>query len=179
MPDAWVDAFYRGHSNAMEAMYREHFSTVRAAVFGVIGGADGETVVHEVFLRLLSDEDLRRAYRAGAGNFSSWLYTLSKNHAVDYARRRSRETPTGLAPGDEGSAGALPQQLEARALVRRFRDQVLPAKWISVFDARFVSQMDQRQAARSLGIPRTTLVYREHRIRGLLRAFLLSGEDEP
>lgn len=166
----------------MEAMYREHFGTVRAAVFGVVRGADGETVIHEVFLRLISHEELRRAYRAEAGTFSSWLYTLARNHAVDYARRRARETPTGLSPaddspGDQRTPSTLPQQIEARALVRRFREQVLPAKWVSVFDARFVSELDQREAARSLGIPRTTLVYREHRIRCLLRAFLRSGEE--
>jgi RNA polymerase sigma-70 factor (ECF subfamily) len=60
--------------------------------------------------------------------------------------------------------------------MRRFREQILPPEWIPVFDARFVRQLDQRQAARAIGIPRTTLVYREHRIRRLLRAFLLSTE---
>ncbi len=176
LPDARIQAFYRGGEDAMAATYREYFRTVRAAVFGVVRGADGETVIHEVFLRLISDEELRRAYRAEAGAFSGWLYTLAKNHAVDYARRRARETPTGLSPGDERSAATLSQQIEARSIVRRFRE-MLPAQWVSVFDARFVSQLDQRRAARSLGIPRTTLVYREHRIRGLLRAFLLAGEE--
>jgi RNA polymerase sigma-70 factor (ECF subfamily) len=80
-----------------------------------------------------------------------------------------------LAPETPGAGATLPQ-IEARALVRRFREEVLPPEWVSVFDARFVRQLDQREAARTVGIPRTTLVYREHRIRRLLQEFLLAGE---
>jgi RNA polymerase sigma-70 factor (ECF subfamily) len=177
VPTAWIEAFYRGGPDAMAIMYREHFGTVSAAVLTVVSGADGETVIHEVFFRLLSNEGLRRAYRACAGNFSSWLYTLAKHHAIDYVRHRARETPSGLSPGEEGAASQLSHQIEARVLVRRFREEVLPPEWVSVFDARFVRQMDQRRAAQLLGIPRSTLVYREHRIRSLLRTFLLAGDE--
>ena len=62
-------------------------------------------------------------------------------------------------------------------LVDRFREQVLPAKWAGVFQARFIEQRDQRDAAASLGIARTTLAYQELRIRSLLKKFLLRGES--
>jgi DNA-directed RNA polymerase specialized sigma24 family protein len=62
-------------------------------------------------------------------------------------------------------------------LVARFRERVLPPRWEPVFRARFLEQLDQREAARQLGIPRTTLVYHERRIRALLRAFML--EQDP
>jgi RNA polymerase sigma-70 factor, ECF subfamily len=170
----WTEAFHRGTTATMAAVYQEHFVTVRSAVFGVLQGADGETVIHEVFFRILSNEDLRRAYRAGS--FASWLFAVSRHHAIDYARRRAREAPFGLEPAGEVPSCRLHEQIEARLLMRRFREQVLPPEWIPVFDARFVRQLDQRQAARAIGVPRTTLVYREHRIRRLLRAFLLSTE---
>ncbi|HEY3669201.1 MAG TPA: hypothetical protein VGL19_24550, partial [Polyangiaceae bacterium] len=92
------------------------------------------------------------------------------------ARRRARETPDGLVPTREASTVRIEEQLEARALLLKFRSEVLPAEWEGVFETRFVRQLDQREAARSLGIPRTTLLYREHRIRRLLRAFLLQPE---
>ena len=44
--------------------------------------------------------------------------------------------------------------------------------------ARFLEQLDQRQAARKVGISRTTLVYQEARIRRLLRRFLRRGDME-
>jgi RNA polymerase sigma-70 factor (ECF subfamily) len=47
-----------------------------------------------------------------------------------------------------------------------------------VFELRFLQQMTQHEAAHALGIRRTTLAYRELRIRRALRAFLLEEDDE-
>jgi RNA polymerase sigma-70 factor (ECF subfamily) len=176
VPENWAESFYRGDNETMTAVYCEHFGTVRAAVGQVVVGADCETVIHEVFYRLLSREETRRGYQAG--NFASWIYTVAKHQAIDYARRHSRERPTGLAPFDatDGVEATLPLQIEARALVARFR-ATLPPQWQSVFDVRFLGQVAQRTAANELGIPRTTLAYRELRIRHMLRAFLRSSED--
>src|SRR5580658_9408858 len=123
VPENWAEAFYRG---------------------------DNETVIHEVFYRLLSREETRRGYQAG--NFASWIYTVAKHQAIDYARRRSRERPTGLSPVDarDGVEATLPLQIEARALVARFR-ATLPPPWQSVFDVRFLGQVAQRTAATELG----------------------------
>jgi RNA polymerase sigma-70 factor (ECF subfamily) len=171
--DSFTGAFHQGGAEVIAFVYQAHFGTVRAAVRAILSGADGETAIHEVFMRLLSKEDLRRAYRGGS--FSSWLFTVAKNHAIDFARRRDREKPSGLALDPGVTHSALDEQIEARSLVRQFRER-LPEQWVPVFDARFVRQLDQRTAARALGVPRTTLVYREHRIRRLLRAFLLRSE---
>jgi len=174
-PDqGWASDFHAGRPATMAAVYRDHFGLVRSAVGVVLGGADCETVIHEVFYRLLSSDKLRGSYQGGA--FGSWLYAVAKNQAIDYARRRARETPDGLVPMREARAVCIDDQLEARALLLKFQTEVLRPEWRSVFEARFLRQLDQREAARSLGIPRTTLLYREHRIRGLLRSFLLQPE---
>jgi RNA polymerase sigma-70 factor (ECF subfamily) len=170
----WAADFHAGRATTMAAIYRDHFELVRSAVGVVLSGADCETVIHELFYRLLSSDKLRGSYQGGA--FGSWLYAVAKNQAIDYARRRARETPDGLVPTREASTVRIEEQLEARALLLKFRSEVLPAEWEGVFETRFVRQLDQREAARSLGIPRTTLLYREHRIRRLLRAFLLQPE---
>jgi RNA polymerase sigma-70 factor (ECF subfamily) len=169
-PVRWTQAFHRGGHAVMAAVYREYFGTVKAAVSGVLAGADAETVVHAVFLRLMTSAEIRQAYRTGS--FSSWLFTVAKRQAIDYARKREREQPAGLAPEPAQGACEVEARIEARALIRRFRDHVLPAEWVSVFDARFVNQLEQRDAARAVGVPRTTLAYRELRIRRLLRKFL-------
>jgi RNA polymerase sigma-70 factor (ECF subfamily) len=171
--DHWTRDFHTGKSATMAGVYREHFETVRAAVATILFGADCETVVHEVFFRLLSNESLRHSYQSGA--FAGWLFTVAKNQAIDYARRRARETPDGLVPSREAADFRIEHQLEARALIRKFREEVLPEEWRSVFEARFVRQLEQREAARVAGVPRTTLAYRELRIRRLLRSFLLKG----
>jgi RNA polymerase sigma-70 factor (ECF subfamily) len=61
--------------------------------------------------------------------------------------------------------------------LERFREQLVPAKWRRVFDARFLAQQDQPTAARALGMKRTTLAYQEYRIRRLLHRFVLRGDS--
>jgi RNA polymerase sigma-70 factor (ECF subfamily) len=48
----------------------------------------------------------------------------------------------------------------------------LPEGLWPLFQARFIERLDQREAARRLGLHRTTLAYRELRVRRFLRAFL-------
>jgi RNA polymerase sigma-70 factor (ECF subfamily) len=73
------------------------------------------------------------------------------------------------APAPDGEA-------EARILIERFRRDRLPAAWQPVFELRFVRQLSQGQAAGMLRLSRTTLAYRELRIRHALKTFLLEAE---
>jgi RNA polymerase sigma-70 factor, ECF subfamily len=66
----------------------------------------------------------------------------------------------------------MEERAELNLFVERFRRDGLPAELWPLFQARFVEQLDQREAARRLGMPRTTLAYRELRVKRLLRAFL-------
>jgi RNA polymerase sigma-70 factor (ECF subfamily) len=171
--DPWLTTFHAGARPCLERCYREHFETVDRAVGAILRGADRETVVHEVFFRLLSDPGLRQSFRGG--NFGGWLRVVARNHSLDHARRRRLEVSLDDAP-----TGAVEDRLEARTHLRlaleRFRAHVLPPRWERVFVARFVEQQDQPTAARALGMRRTTLAYQEYRIRALLRRFMLRGE---
>jgi RNA polymerase sigma-70 factor (ECF subfamily) len=172
---AWLERFHRGERDVLEDCYREHFRSVHAAVGRVLRGADQETVVHDVFYRLLSDAGLRASFRGGT--FAAWLSSVARHQAIDCWRQRQREVATCPAevcePTEPADAEA---RLELRLFVQRFRTDVLPAKWLAVFDARFLAQLDQREAARRLGISRTTLAYQELQIRRLLRRFVRKGQ---
>ena len=175
---AWLARFHAGDRAVLEDCYREHFVTVTRAVGQVLHGADCETVVHEVFLQLISNRDLRLGFTGGA--LASWLGTVARNRALDYWRRYRRERPLDetqpdLAGGASGDQ--LATDLDARRLVEQFRRDVLPAKWSNVFEVRFLGALPQREAARRLGISRTTLAYRELKIRRLLHRFLRRQGD--
>jgi len=176
-PDDWLSWFHAGERRAIEACYHEHVGTVDRAVGRVLGGADRETVVQEVFLRLLANAELRRAFQGGS--FPSWIGTIARNQAIDFARRRLRETTLDDRPPEElpTATAELERKAEARILVERFRKEHLPEKWQGVFQARFLEQLDQPVAAKRLGIARTTLAYQEHCIRRLLKRFLLKMEQ--
>jgi len=186
--DTWLARFHAGARDVMEACYRDHFRTVEQAVGRILQGADRETVVHEIFLQLLSNEELRRRY--AGGYFRAWLATVARNHAIDYWRRYRNEQALDDAPdavqagvepglgsdiGPQDSAARIERSAEARLFVERFRRDVLPAKWVGVFELRFLAGLDQRTAAARLGIGRTTLAYREVQVRRLLGRFVRQG----
>ena len=168
----WVDRFYAGERQVLEEVYRENFEHVNVVVGTVLQGADRETVIHEMFLRVINSESFRRSFHGG--DLSAWLGVVARNQAIDYARRRNREAPVGVDLGRDLPDTARPERAsEARLLVDRFRREVLPPQWRRVFEARFLQNMTQSEAATALGTRRTTLAYQELRIRRLLRKFLL------
>lgn len=169
--DAWLEAFHEGRTTTMSDLYHDHFTTVEAAVGRVLSGADKETVIHEVFFKLIDSADQRRQFQGGS--FGAWIATVARNQAIDHIRRRDRELPM--------SAEVLADRLDtahgneaagARVLIERFR-QGLPENWRRVFDLCFLGQVPQREAAIALGIARTTLAYQHHQIRARLRKFLI------
>jgi RNA polymerase sigma-70 factor (ECF subfamily) len=173
----WLERFHAGDREVLEACYREHFHTVGQAVGQVLRGADRETVVHDVFVDLLANANLRRGFVGGA--FATWLGVVARNRAVDYWRRYRREgsldeAAAELAPS--APTGGMEEDVGARLLIAQFRSEVLPAKWDTVFEHRFLLGLDQREAARRLGISRTTLAYREAQVRRLLGRFARRGE---
>lgn len=179
LSEAWKCGFRAGERAVLEQLYRDHFHTVARAVGRSLTGADRETVTHEVFLRILSSSELRGTYKGGS--LAAWLFTLARNHAIDRVRRRTRERPQGLRPGELGRPDTCTRwenELEASQLIDRFCRDVLPPQWQPAFEARFLRQLAQHEAAHELGIYRTTFAYRERRIRELLRRFLLAARDE-
>jgi len=171
---AALAAFHRGDAAAIERCYRDYFDVVERVLRPLLGSADRETVIHEVFSRLMSNADLRRSFQGGS--MSAWLATVTRNQGIDYVRRLRREVE--LPPGDPYQpVPSLDAEANARLLLDQFQRERLPGAWHGVFEARFLRQLSQREAAAALRINRSTLAYREIRIRQRLRAFLM--EDEP
>lgn len=170
----WLRAFHAGRRDVIEACYREHFAKVVAAAARVLRDVDAETVAHEVFYRLLTDAEMRATFHGG--NLGGWLSVVAHRAAIDHLRRLRREAEPldDAARADDARAS---DEVEAKMLVERFRREVLPEKYAALFELRFLRQLPQREAARELGMHRTTLVYQEQRIRELLERFLLGGGD--
>ena len=176
-PPSWLERIHAGDRAVLDEVYRAHVDAVHRSAGAVLGGADQETVVHEVFFRVMTNADLRRAFQGG--DLAAWLVVIARHHAIDYVRRRSREQPAGLDV--VGAAGALQTAVASRAeaalLIQKFCAEVLPPKWRPVFEARFVQHLTQTEASAALRMRRTTLVYQELCIRRLLHTFLL--EEAP
>ena len=173
--EPWLALFHAGDRVTLARCYREHYLTVRRALGGLLMEADQETVIHEVFSRLIARPEMRRSHKGGS--FSAWLVKVARNQAIDYRRRLGHEARLSEDPQDVRSTESWEQAAHARLLVERFRRECLPAAWNGVFELRFLQQLSQHEAARQLALSRTTLAYRELRIRARLKRFLLEREE--
>jgi len=172
----WLEAFHRGERAALEEAYRIHVRAVVDEAARLLRSADAETIAHEVFLRMLSDARMRESFHGGS--LGAWLRIVARRAAIDLLRRRRRED--GPIDDDALSATAADperdhEERDAKRLVARFREEVLPEKYRPLFEVRFMEQLAQREAAEKLGMRRSTLAYQEERVRELLRAFLLAA----
>jgi RNA polymerase sigma-70 factor (ECF subfamily) len=170
----WLAEFHRGSRDVLTECYVDHFVSVERAVGRILKGADRETVIHEIFFRLMTNESLRHTFQGGS--FRAWISTIARNQAVDYWRRQQFEVPAGAPEdllGEREDAARFENRVEAQITIDRFRSECLPEKWRKLFDARFIQQLDQPEAARLLGMHRTTLIYQEYCVRKLLRRFVL------
>lgn len=182
-PQRWLARFHAGRRDVLEACYREHFRDVEVAICKVLKGADQETAIHDVFLGLIESAHLRESFRGGS--FRAWLTTVARNHAIDVWRRRRLES-NYAASGENRDVthdreteqgGSVERQAEARLLAARLLRENLSPDLLAVFEARFVGGLDQRAAAAKLGISRTTLAYREMKVRRALQRHI-SAERE-
>lgn len=174
LDSTWLARFRAGERAVMDGVYREHFRSALAAATRILEGADAETVTHEIFYRLLSDAGMRARFTGG--NLGGWIAQIASNAAIDLYRRKRREVGEGSQLSEDVDPARLEEELEAKLLIERFERECLPAKWQAVFEARFLRQLPQREAALSLGLQRSTLAYQEERIRALLTDFLLAPE---
>ncbi len=174
----WLARFHQGDRKVLKKLYIEYFSTVEKAAGKILPEADKETVIHEVFLRIFSDSHMRQNFKGGS--MTAWLTTVTKNQAIDYLRRRRKESlanPEFVVRHEDSSTQNIEDKLQAKMLIDCFRQDHLPDKWSKVFEARFIRQLSQREVAKELKMPRTTVAYQEHCIRVRLQRFLESGEE--
>jgi RNA polymerase sigma-70 factor (ECF subfamily) len=172
---SWIDGFRRGDRQILADCYRSYYRVVETAIGGLLGAADRETVIHEVFFRLLSDGSMRESFTGAS--LGAWLSSIARNRALDVSRRARREvlfTPMERAD-TEGEVRADEVAMMC-LLLERFQREHVPPAWAPVFEARFLRDLSQREAARCLGMRRTTLAYRELALRRRLRRFMLAEE---
>jgi len=91
----------RGNSDALEALYERYSATVLGLVLKILDDrASAEDVLQETFWRVWKSADMFQVQR---GSFSSWLYRIARNLAIDSYRRRNVR-PQVLPVADEGAS---------------------------------------------------------------------------
>ncbi len=91
----------RGDSAALEALYDRHASTVLGLALKIIADrAAAEDILQETFWRVWKSADTFQPQR---GSFTSWLFRITRNLAIDMYRRRSVR-PQAVPDGEAGES---------------------------------------------------------------------------
>lgn len=96
--EALVAQVARGNSSALEALYDRHSSTVLGLTLKIIGDrAAAEDILQETFWRVWKSAD---TFQSERGSFTSWLFRIARNLAID-TYRRNNVRPQVVADGDD------------------------------------------------------------------------------
>ncbi len=173
----------RGEEDAFSQLHARYRQRIYSTVYRVLqDSAEAQDATQEVFLKLfrsLSD------WNSGKAKFSTWLYRLAANHAIDCWRNRRRHHEfQATDPADQdnfperaiGDAilspfGAL-EKKESVDQIRRCVD-ALPELQKKVFLLRYFQDLKLEEIAEmedcSLGTVKTSLFRATHAVRRAVR----------
>lgn len=155
-----------GNAGAFSELVRLHRMQVLRTAYGVLGSTDeAEDVAQEVFIKVWNSLP---GYTP-QGSFSSWLYRVTVNAAIDALRRKHREVPLDepyADPGEKPEEGALrkAETLRVRAAIR-----TLPEGSRTALVLREYEQLSYKEIADILNIPIGTVMSRLNYARQALK----------
>ena len=173
-----VRAALAGDQRAFETLVERYQKLVASIAWRYgIRREEIEDVVSEVFVKAYGNLHRFRPEHP----FSTWLYRLAANHAIDHGRRARRnradaEVPRQLPDPALGPGERLERRETAR-IVRAALEQ-LPRHYRDVLFLVYVEGMKVEAAARTLGLPQGTIKTRLMRGREALGRILKRSYPE-
>jgi RNA polymerase sigma factor (sigma-70 family) len=153
--EALVHRVARGDERAFLELYDRHSRPVYATGVRLLGDAFlAEELVQDAFTSVW-----RRAksFESERASFSTWLYRIARNRAIDLDRRRRvrplsvGEDPLRTVPGGEEPEAGVDGWDLARALSR------IPDEYREVLTLAYFEGLSQREISRRTGVPLGTI----------------------
>ena len=170
-----------GDDKSFEALVRKYEKLVSTCVYSVVGNAeDVLDVSQEVFLKVYKSLNSFK----GDSEFSTWLYRIAKNTALDFVRKRKANTVSIDSSGEESEGFDIPDDNisaspEKKALqnegVQKLYDAMeqLSEEHREIIILRDLNDYSYEEIAERLGLEAGTVKSRLHRARDTLRKILL------
>ena len=171
-----VVAALAGNTQAFDVLvtrYRRAMLTIAQQI--VRNPTDAEDVVQDAFLRafevLPQLSDLNR--------FGAWLHSITRNRALRYYKNASRYQPQeDMEPylnRETDTSAEDPAHIVERELTQQaIRDaiQELPSDYQAVIELYYWAEMPQKRMAEFLSVPLTTVKWRLHKAKEMLKTIL-------
>jgi len=185
--------FQDGNIHAFELLFERYRNPVFSFLFRMLNRRqqESEDLLQEVFLKLLKAKDFYEPREA----FSTWLFTIARNHCLNYIKSRqfaqaSRSVPLEAAPAAceapvDPSTGSLPsvaREVEDREFQECLEQAVacLTPEYREVFLLHAVQGHSHEEIARMLRMNPATVRTHYHRARLMLRSKIaapLAGKE--
>lgn len=167
-----------GDGAAFAEIYARHAGRVYSLAYRMVGAADAEDLVQDIFL--LAHRKL--ASFRGDSSLGTWLYRLATNHCLDVLRSRqarmSERTSSLDAPdAAEPAAPIGPGRVAPLDLERAI--QALPPACRAAFVLHDVEGFGHQEVGAALGISEGTSKSQVHKARLRIRAFLQQSAPTP
>jgi RNA polymerase sigma-70 factor, ECF subfamily len=170
-------------ADALESIYRQYESLLRAVILGVIRDeADVENVLHDVLLQVWEQS---HRYNPNEKGLRGLLVTLARRRSLDRLRRRAAyRRATESLKSDTGNPLTLEvapttNQVEVNDLSKLLKRaiQVLPEAQKEVIDLAFFKGMSQREIASKKQISLGTVKTRLHLAQRKLHNYLVPMQN--
>lgn len=90
----WIEKFQGGHDIAFEQIFNKYKILVLNLAFRVVRSKEtAEDIAQEVFLKIYRN---KMSFNPRKAKFSTWLYRITVNTALDFLRRQRRFMPLSL-----------------------------------------------------------------------------------
>ena len=165
----------QGDSEAFRLLVEAYQTQVYRLALRMCGEAAADDVTQEAFLA---------AWRAlpefrGTCRFSTWLYRLTTNAAIDCLRRETRHRDTDDLEGVElPDGGDTPQELAERSETQtavRAALSTLSEEHRQVLLLRYMQELDYSEIAAALAVSEGTVKSRINRAKARLKEILSGG----
>ena len=166
-----------GDTAAYESLVRRYQHGIYRLCLGMTGTyPSADDLAQETFVKAYF---ALNSFKEGT-HFCAWLRRIAVNASLNYLKVRRREEPLGDRPGDYpgavfSSVSLSPHEELLRNETGRAVDnalQALPSKLRAVFVLHAVESLKYEEIARTLGIPKGTVMSRLNRARHKLQRSL-------
>lgn len=82
--DKYVKAYQNGNEKAFDILYKETYKLARSVIYIYVQNVNTvEDLLQETYMKISKNLN-----SSSITNFSNWIYTIAKNTAIDFAKRK-------------------------------------------------------------------------------------------
>ena len=180
----------RRDEEAFALLFARYRVPITSYLYRLVGNRnEAEAIAQEAFLRVLEKADHYQYPR----RFSTWFYTISRNLATDFLKKKRAVVPDDFHTLSESILGPAHPEAEEQTAWREELDQLagalqeLPVPYREVVVLRALQELSYREIAVIVGCPESTarsrmdygLEFLRKRYRRREGGKSLSPDDEP